>query len=55
MGLIGNLLSLPVRVLNIPARVMEDLTDTDDDDRILSKPLDVLANEVEKVDESKGD
>jgi hypothetical protein len=53
-GLLGNLLAAPVRVLNIPARVVEKLVDPDserdDEDNILSKPLETLAQAVEEVD-----
>lgn len=53
MGLIGKLLAAPVRVLNIPARVVEKLVDEnserDDEENILSKPLEKLAQVIEEV------
>lgn len=55
MGLFGDLLALPVRVLNVPARALEKLvdpdSDRDDEDNILSKPLETLAKALEEVDE----
>ena len=55
MGLLGKLLAAPVRILNIPARVIEKLVDEDserdDEDNILSKPLEKLAQAIEEVDE----
>ena len=47
MGLLGKLLSTPVRILNVPNRMIEKLIDSDselgDDDNILSTPLERLA------------
>jgi hypothetical protein len=51
MGLLGDLLSLPVKIVNAPIRAFEDVLDVDDRDRLLSKPLDALADELEEVDE----
>jgi hypothetical protein len=55
MGLIGKLLSTPVRILNIPARCIEKLVDSDselgDDDNILSTPLERLAESLDEIDE----
>ena len=54
MGLLGDLLSLPVRIINAPIRAIEDTAgcEGDDDDcRILSRPLDALADELKDVDE----
>jgi hypothetical protein len=57
MGLLGTLLAAPVRVLNIPNRVIEKLVDPDsrrdDEDNVLSKPLEKLAQAVEELDERK--
>ena len=57
MGLLGKLLAAPVRVLNIPNRVMEKLVDPDserdDEDNILSKPLEKLAQTIEEVDDDE--
>jgi len=47
----GNLLGTVVRIVNAPIRAVENILDVDDDDRILSKPADELANELEKIDE----
>jgi hypothetical protein len=55
MGLLGTLLAAPVRVLNIPNRMIEKLVDPDserdDEDNIASKPLEKLAQAIEEVDE----
>ena len=51
MGLFGDLLSLPVKIVNAPLKALEDLVDTNEGDRIISKPLEKLAEELEKVDE----
>ncbi len=51
MGLLGKLLALPVRIVNVPARAVETLLDTREHERVISKPLDALAEELEKVDE----
>ena len=53
MGLLGKLLSVPIRILNVPIRTLENLTDTDDEDRVASRPLDELADELEDVDEDE--
>jgi hypothetical protein len=54
MGIFGDLLALPVRIVNIPARVIEKLVDQnselDDEDNILSKPLEKLAQAIEEAD-----
>ena len=42
----GKLLSTPFRLLNIPAKVIEDIVGTDDDP-IISAPLDAIADAVE--------
>lgn len=47
LGFIGALIAAPIRIVNAPIRAIETLCDTDEDDRILSKPLDVLADEIE--------
>ena len=52
MGLFGELLSLPIKIINVPIKTIEKLTwAEDDEDCILSKPLDILANEIKKIDE----
>lgn len=46
----GKLLSLPVRLLNIPARALEKLVgDIPKEDRVISKPLDNLAEAIEEA------
>jgi hypothetical protein len=53
MGLLGKLLSTPVRILNVPNRMIEKLVDSDsklgDDDNILSTPLERLAESLDEV------
>jgi hypothetical protein len=51
MGLFGSLLAAPIRLMNAPIRAMETIVGVDEDDRVLSKPLDALAHEVKKVDD----
>jgi hypothetical protein len=55
MGIIWKLLSTPVKLVNAPLRALEDLFEYDgktkEDDRIISKPLQVLADELKKIDE----
>ena len=55
MGLLGTLLAAPVRILNIPNRALEKLVDPDsergDEDNVLSKPLESIAEAIEEVDE----
>jgi len=52
MGILGDLLAAPIKVVNAPVRALEDLFDCDnEDDRLLSKPLDAIAEELKKVDE----
>jgi hypothetical protein len=54
MGLLGDLLSIPLRIANAPLRAVEDLVgigEDGEDERIISKPLDALADELEDVDE----
>ena len=55
MGFFGDILALPVRVLNVPNRAMELLVDPDskrdDPDNIISKPLEELAKAIEEIDE----
>lgn len=49
---IGKILALPVRLLNVPARTMEKLIgDLPKEDRILSKPLEDLAEAIEEAAE----
>jgi hypothetical protein len=49
------LLSAPVRIINAPIRAVETLCNggerPHDSDRVLSRPLDALADELKDVDE----
>ena len=55
--LLGKALSLPVRIANLPAQVIDATGDVldggdgrvKDDDRIVSKPLDIVADFIEGV------
>lgn len=50
--MIGKLLSLPFKILNIPARTFEKIIgDPRKEDRIISKPLSDLADAIEEIDE----
>ena len=55
--MIGKILALPVRILNVPFRTIEKLVgnmcggdDIPKDDRIMSKPLEVLAEALEDIE-----
>ena len=48
----GDFLGSIVRIANVPIRATETLLGAEDeDDRILSKPGDIIAEELEKIDE----
>jgi hypothetical protein len=48
----GDFLGSVVRVVNAPIRAVENVLGVEDeDDRLLSKPADALAEELEKIDE----
>ncbi len=55
MGIFGKILSTPVRILNVPARAIEKLVDSeskcDDKDNVLSKPLESIAKALDEVDD----
>lgn len=55
MGLFGRLLAAPFRIVNAPIRAAENLLNcgerVPEEDRIFSKPLDEIADELEDVDE----
>lgn len=52
MGLIGDILSLPVKVVNAPIKAVEKVIDSDVADIPQpSKLLEALADELEDVDE----
>lgn len=57
MGILGTLLALPVRIVNAPIRAAENFMScgdtTNEEDRIFSKPLDLLSDELEKIDREK--
>jgi len=57
MGLLGSLLAAPIRILNVPARALEKLVDDgsrlDDEDNVLSRPLEKLAQALEEFDGRK--
>jgi hypothetical protein len=52
MSLLGHILAAPVRVLNIPNRMLEKLVDPEsrlgDDDNDLSRTLETLAQAIEE-------
>ena len=48
----GKLLAAPIRLINTPARAVEKLLEdkhSPDDDRVISAPLEALAEAVEEV------
>ena len=55
--LLGKVISLPVRVVNLPAQVIDSAADVldggdgrvDDDERVVSAPLDATADFIETV------
>ncbi len=48
--MLGKLLALPIRLLNVPARSLEILLGEDDpEDRIISQPLESVAKAVEEA------
>lgn len=50
----GNLLGTAVRVVNAPIRAAENLFGCEtEDDRLISKPGDALAEELERIDEDE--
>ena len=57
MSLFSDLLSTPIRILNIPARSLELLVDPDsesgDNDNILSKPLETIATAIDEIGKTK--
>jgi hypothetical protein len=57
MGLLTTLLTTPIRLLNVPARVIEKLIDEDsklgNKGNILSTPLEKLAQAIEELDKEK--
>jgi len=55
MGLFGKLFSFPVRVLNVPARTIENLLDVEEKDRVASRPLEALAEAIEEAAEDIDD
>lgn len=54
--MIGKLLATPVRLLNMPMRAVEKMVGDDDKrDRILSQPLESLADSVEEAVDGEPD
>jgi hypothetical protein len=55
MGLLGSILSLPLRIVNAPIRATENLLSVDeepqDEDRVFSRPLEELAKEIQRIDD----
>ena len=51
MKWLGKLVSAPVKIVNAPVRALERMVDPDDSDdsKILSRPLEILADEIEKA------
>lgn len=49
MGLFGKI----VRTINAPLKAVEEIVDLDEFRDTISKPLDVLADELDKVDKPK--
>lgn len=53
MKVIGKILALPIRIINIPARIVEKLVDPDselgDKNNVASAPLETLAEVIEEV------
>ena len=53
-GFIGKLVTLPVRIVNAPIQAAENIMaggEPHDADRILSKPLDAVADAIEEATE----
>jgi hypothetical protein len=57
MGLFGKLLAAPFKIVNAPIRAAENLLNggerVPEEDRIFSKPLDAIADELEDVDDDE--
>lgn len=51
MGIFGKILAAPVRLINAPLTAMERICDPYDGERIVSAPLEALAQAIEEVDE----
>ncbi len=52
MGLLGNILAAPIKIINAPIKVVEDVCGVDNDrDRIMSKPLESLSKHIQEIDE----
>lgn len=54
--MLGKLLGFPLRLVNAPLRAVEDLItfgsdEAAEEDRLVSKPLDALAKQLENLDE----
>ena len=55
MGIFGKLLAAPIPILNVPARAIEMIaapdSGRDDDENIISKPLESVAKAIEEIDD----
>ena len=51
--LLSKIVAAPVEIANAPLRMIEDLVDEDtpDEDRIFSRPLDIVAKGIRKTGE----
>lgn len=58
MSLLGDLVSVPFKLLNVPAKVIEKFVDPgdemDEEDKFLSKPLETIAKELKEAVDGKG-
>ena len=48
MGIFGDLLSLPVQIVNLPLKVVDKCLDTE-----VSEPLDEVADEIKSLDDDQ--
>ena len=51
MGFLGDILSLPVNVVNLPFSVADSLLTDNEREKIFSAPLKIVANEIKKIDD----
>lgn len=52
MGLIGDILSIPLDIANAPIKAAEEFMDgapVSDDDGFFSAPLDILSKQIKKI------
>lgn len=58
MGFFGKLLAAPVRLVNAPIRALERIVEADGQGEVppvFSRPLEKLAEEIERIDGDKED